>query len=337
MNTKTLTVSVIVCCYTLERWNELTHALAALRAQKCSPCEIIVVVDHNAQLLDKTRKTFPEVKVMANRHARGLSGTRNSGIENATGDIIAFVDEDAVADRDWLARVMDQYADARVMGGGGGIFPQWRGQAQELTARPRWFPPEMDWVVGCTYRGMPEQRAEVRNLIGCNMSFRREVFEWIGGFREGIGRLGALPLGCEETELCIRLRQAIPEARVVYEPCALVLHAIPASRATVRYFCARCFAEGVSKAQISAFVGAGDALADERAHVRHILTGAVAQNLIEGAREGDAACWLRAGALVLGVACAAAGYCKGHLDLHRAGFSAPTSLPPRLAAPSVLE
>ena len=44
--------------------------------------------------------------------------------------------------------------------------------------------------------------------MGCNMSFRREVFERIGGFAEEIGRIGKNPLGCEETELCIRARQA---------------------------------------------------------------------------------------------------------------------------------
>ena len=99
---------------------------------------------------------------------------------------------------------------------GGAIEPLWESD------RPRWFPPEFDWVVGCTYRGMPCEPKPVRNLIGCNMSFRREVFAQIGGFRDEIGRVGARPSGCDETELCIRLGQRLPHALLLYSPCARV-------------------------------------------------------------------------------------------------------------------
>ena len=65
------------------------------------------------------------------------------------------------------------------------------------------------------------------NLIGANMSFWREVFEHVGGFTEGLGRLGTRPLGCEETELAIRIRQRRPEARLLHEPTAVVHHHVP--------------------------------------------------------------------------------------------------------------
>src|SRR5439155_54307 len=77
--------------------------------------------------------------------------------------------------------------------------------------RPTWHPPEFGWVVGCSYRGLPVEPAPVRNLIGCNMSMRRELFDAVGGFTHGIGRIGTIPLGCEETEWCIRVRQRFPE------------------------------------------------------------------------------------------------------------------------------
>jgi cellulose synthase/poly-beta-1,6-N-acetylglucosamine synthase-like glycosyltransferase len=113
------------------------------------------------------------------------------------------MDEDATAAPDWLERLTHGYDSDEVLGVGGTIDPLW------LTGRPAWFPAEFDWVVGCTYRGLPETANRVRNLIGCNMSFRREVFQQVGGFRSGIGRIGLRPVGCEETELCIRLNQHI--------------------------------------------------------------------------------------------------------------------------------
>jgi glucosyl-dolichyl phosphate glucuronosyltransferase len=88
------------------------------------------------------------------------------------------------------------------------------------------------------------------------MSFRREVFELVGGFTEWLGRLGARPLGCEETELAIRIRQRRPEARLLYDPAAVVHHHVPRQRARWRYFRSRCYAEGLSKAAVSRLVGA---------------------------------------------------------------------------------
>ena len=75
------------------------------------------------------------------------------------------------------------------MGVGGRVNAAWDGR------RPRMFPPEFDWVVGCSYRGLPERQAPVRNMIGANMAFRREVFDAVGGFRSDVGRVGARPLG----------------------------------------------------------------------------------------------------------------------------------------------
>ena len=78
----------------------------------------------------------------------------------------------------------------RCMAVGGVARPVWPER------RPDHLPPELDWIVGCTYLGQPTERADVRNLWGCNMSVRRWVFEEIGGFDEDAGRIGLIPLGC---------------------------------------------------------------------------------------------------------------------------------------------
>ena len=111
----------------------------------------------------------------------------------ARGDVVAFLDDDAEADPGWLEELLAQYDDPHVAGAGGRAMAVWPQR------RPRWFPPEFDWVVGCSYTGLPETVSPVRNLIGAAMSFRRTIFDQLGSFDTEMGRLGVLPLGCEET------------------------------------------------------------------------------------------------------------------------------------------
>ena len=87
------------------------------------------------------------------------------------------------------------------------------------------------------------------------MSFRREIFEAVGAFTHGIGRVGKRPVGCEETEFCIRAQTRFPEGVILYEPTARVRHRVPAARADWAYFRARCYAEGLSKALVTQVAG----------------------------------------------------------------------------------
>jgi hypothetical protein len=224
----------------------------------------------------------------------------------ARGAIVAFLDDDAAAAPDWLERLTAEYADDDVAGVGGAIEPVWQ------SGRPGWFPSEFDWVVGCTYTGMPREAAAVRNLIGCNMSFRRQVFEQLGGFRNGIGHVGGQPFGCDETELCIRLRQHWPRAVLRYTPLARVYHQVPPSRSRWSYFRSRCAMEGRSKAMVARLVGTGDGTATERAYVLRALPAGVARSLAAALR-GDQDGLARAGAISSGLAVTAISYAAGRL------------------------
>jgi cellulose synthase/poly-beta-1,6-N-acetylglucosamine synthase-like glycosyltransferase len=299
---QTPSVSVVVCAYTEERWPDLVAAIESLRAQTVAPLDIVVAVDHNPRLLDRLTSGYSDVVAVASTGERGLSGARNSGLAAAKGDVIAFLDDDAIAEPDWLERLLAGYADARTIGVGGAIEPIW------LSGRPRWFPEEFLWVVGCTYLGTPKSTQAVRNLIGCNMSFRRGAFADDQRFRDGIGRVGTRPTGCEETDLCIRIQQRQPDSVILFEPSARVRHRVPAWRATWGYFVARCHAEGISKALVSRAVGAGSGLATERTYTLRVLPKGVARGLADTTFRRDVAGLPRAGAIVLGLAATALGF-----------------------------
>jgi len=300
-------ISVIICAYTEDRWDDLIAAIASVQQQILPPKEIIVVIDHNPGLMKRVREQVPGMVVAENTEAPGLSGTRNSGIAVVKSQIIAFLDDDAVAKPDWLIMLSEEFADQQVLGIGGPVIPLW------LDKAPTWLPEEFYWVVGCTYRGMPQSAQAIRNPIGANMAFRREVFDTVGGFRSGIGRVGTYPVGCEETELCIRARQHWPGRIFLYQPQAAVFHRIPGNRTGWHYFCARCYAEGLSKAVVARFVGVKDGLASERTYSLRTLPHAVVRNLIDVLFHDDLTGLLRAGAIVVGLVVTIVGYFMGSI------------------------
>lgn len=300
------TVSVVVCAYTEERWDDLVSAVGSVTDQGHRPHEVVVVSDHNPSLLARAREGLSGITAVANEGARGLSGARNSGVAASTGEIVAFLDDDAAAEPGWLERLVAPYRDPRVVGVGGAALPVWE------TGRPSWFPEEFDWVVGCSYRGLPERASAVRNPIGANMSFRREILERVGGFESRLGRVGSSNGHCEETELGIRVAQQVPDGVVLYEPRAVVRHRVPRSRASWRYFRTRCYTEGIAKAAVSRLRGSAKGLASERVYTTRTLPRAVARGLGDAVRgrPGGAA---RAGAITLGLATTVAGYVSGRL------------------------
>jgi GT2 family glycosyltransferase len=299
VTTADLTVSVVICAHTLDRLEDLRAAVSSVRAQTRQPDQLLVVIDHNPDLADAVADL--DATVVANTGPKGLSGARNTGTAAATGDLVAYLDDDATAAPDWLAALVAPYQEAGVVAVGGWAEPAWDDGA------PSWFPAEFAWVIGCSHRGLPTQRAEVRNMIGCNMSFRRQAVLDAGGFEVALGRTADRPLGCEETELCIRIRQRDRSARILIEPEAVVHHRVPASRGRWGYFVRRCRAEGNSKAQVSRLVGRGDGLSSERSYVMSVLPAAVARS-IAGLGRAPTASGMRIMALTTGLVATASGY-----------------------------
>jgi len=298
-------ISVVICAYTEERWHGLVAAVESIQRQSIPPRETILVIDHNMRLFERAQTHMPDITVIESSEPKGLSGARNSGIALAQGALIAFLDDDAIAEPDWLERLGRCCHDPQVLGAGGIVEPLWLGK------HPKWFPQEFYWVVGCTYQKPPDTPTAVRNPYGGCICIRREVFEEVGGFRNGIGRVGIHPMGGEETELCIRAAQHWPDKVFLCEPLARIHHRISSYRASWRYFQSRCYSEGLSKALIAKYVGTRDSLASECSYTLRVLPRGVAQSLMKGLLHCDLWELMRAGAIVFGLAITTLGYVVG--------------------------
>jgi GT2 family glycosyltransferase len=297
--------AVVICAYTDERWNELVAAVRSIEAQPEPPGELVVVIDHNEELLQRARAEFgnASLQVVANGSNRGLGGARNTGVAVTSADVVIFLDDDAEATEGWLERICAAYADSDVLGVGGRIDAVWTDR------RPTWFPAEFEWVVGCSYRGLPTEESPVRNLIGCNMSFRRLVFAELGGF--------SLGYGCDETEFCLRIGQRWPDARLVYAPDAVVRHHVSASRHAFRHFRERCYFEGGSKAVVTWLHPARVGLSSERAYTFKTLPHGVLDNVLDSVLRRRPGGIARATAIVAGLAFTTAGFVAGKASMQR--------------------
>jgi hypothetical protein len=309
--------SVVICAYTQDRWGQTRAAVKSVIGQIPGPREVLLVIDHNADLAARARRELRNVIVLENDGIRGLSDARNTGLRAARCAVTAFLDDDAVARPGWLASLVEPYGDPDVVATGGSIHPRWP------ASRPRWLPPEFDWVVGCSYRGLPESAGVIRNPIGANMSIRTRLALGVGGFDSAIGRTAMQPRGCEETVLAIRLTACYPRSSVVYVPTASVDHHVAGERTRFRYFVRRCWHEGQSKAYVVCSVGPGAGLDRERRYLTSVLPGALVRDLLE-LLAGDPRGLMRMTATAAGVLATVGGYVTGRarFRLHRGAEAA---------------
>lgn len=283
-------VTVVVCAYTLDRWTDLRDGvLEAARQLRDSGRKgrVLVVVDHNDELLTRSAELAgPFVDVIANARRRGLSGGRNTAIGLVDTDVIVFLDDDATPEPGWLNHLLAPFEDREVLITGGAATPRWPDGA----ARPVSLPAapsgrgELDWVVGCTYKGQPTALAPVRNVMGCNMAFRTTVFDTAGLFGEDLGRVGRVPYGCEETELCIRATRHHPDAGILFEPRSRVHHHVSPDRLKWNYLWRRAYAEGISKAAVTERTSHQASLSTEMSYATRILPRGFLRELLSAPR-----------------------------------------------------
>lgn len=271
-----LMASVVIPCHTERRFDSIVAAVSSVQAQQVAPELIVVAVDHNPELSRRLRAALaPAVVVTDNLgEMRGASATRNAGAELTTTPIVAFLDDDETAEPEWLGRLVAPLADPTLVGTGGRYVPSWE------TRKPRWFPDVFAWVVGGHYAGMPESNAIVRNVWAGNMAVRTKQFWAVGGFLVGFGKNQGSSQP-EDTGLCIAMHRH-SGGHWMYVPSAVINHAVPADRSTVRFFVRRCFAEGHGKVVLRAQLPdqtEDPTLSEERLYIKQVLPKGIVTEL----------------------------------------------------------
>ncbi|MFX0196609.1 MAG: glycosyltransferase family 2 protein, partial [Candidatus Hodarchaeota archaeon] len=215
----------------------------------------------------------------------------------------AFIDDDAVAEKDWLEKLTEPFQSQNVVAVGGRAIPIWSNGT-----RPLWFPEELDWIVGCTYKGLPLKGNEIRNVPGGNMAFRKEVFEQAGYWQTEIGGTGQSQKGGEEAELCLRIKSEISNALIVYEPNATIHHRVPSHRASPKWVFKNSFDQGICKAKVNKISSTQEALTVENSYLRYLLCTSIPQRLKHFYKKGSLS---QIVIIVLSIAATGVGYLVG--------------------------
>ncbi|TKX47739.1 glycosyltransferase family 2 protein [Halorubrum sp. SD690R] len=249
-------LSVVVCTYTLDMYEHFCEAADSVLAQTHDDVELVVVVDGVPEVYERVAEDYgyrEDTVIECNDENVGLLTSRNRGAELATGDVVAFIDDDAVADEAWAERLVRAYDEEDAIAAGGKMIPEW------VAGKPAYLPEEFYWLIGVTHKGFADGSGEVRNTFGSNISFRADVFEDLGGFDVDIGgRKGDKNLQGGETELCARMHEKYGQG-VWYDPEAEVAHKVFEYRTEFRWLVDRAFWQGYSKRAMESMVNDGQA------------------------------------------------------------------------------
>ena len=300
-------VSVVLCTYAEDMYEHFREAADSILSQSYESVELVVIVDGTEAVYEQAVADYgmeENVVIECNDENIGLLESRNRGANVASGDIVAFIDDDAVADDRWIERIVRAYEDKEAIAVGGKMTPLW------VAEKPSFLPEEFYWLVGVTHRGFAEESGEVRNTFGSNISFRADVFEDLGGFDTNIGgRKGDKNLQGGETELCARLHEQYDRG-VWYEPEAEVGHKIFEYRTDFRWLVDRAFWQGYSKRAMETLVEDGGG--DEEAFLKRLLTEFVPDRLVTLIRNPSLSDLTQLLALFVFTGSVGMGYIYGH-------------------------
>jgi glucosyl-dolichyl phosphate glucuronosyltransferase len=226
-------VSVVVCTY--NRSDCLRRMLESLQkaiVPKDVPFEVIVV-DNNSD--DDTRFIFEEAKTGSPlkityvfEEKRGISHARNRGIAEATGDVIAFTDDDVIVDKYWIHNTEKAFREHDAACVGGRILPIWE------SPRQRWLNPPLYDYLALLDHGDSVVYMDSPDIWGANFAVKSEMFDKYGLFDVNLGRIPQKLYGFEETEFLLRLQSG--GEVILYYPSSVIYHCIFANKMSKGYF-----------------------------------------------------------------------------------------------------
>ena len=279
-------LSVVFTTHTTERLPDVEELLGALQGQSYRNLELIFVAERERELGDRVedfarQRGIDNLNVVFNDGPHGLSPARNLGVRHARGDIIAFIDDDAVPFPDWAQNIVQTYVDPAIIGVTGPGLPLWQDESL------RWLPEEFYWIVSCTAFAGWNERRPVRSAWGMNMSFRREAFDYCR-FSHDAGQTNgsfeawkAGPFDDAEFSINLRLKTG---RTIAFDPGVRVRHKVYRYRLTPRFIRGQSFWQGYTKAFLRRTYAADEDirhLSREYDLLRRILLGLLPRTIVQ--------------------------------------------------------
>jgi glycosyltransferase involved in cell wall biosynthesis len=257
-------ISIVVAAYTEKRLSDILKLIESIDSQRYSKIEVIFVIEKSGKLFSSIKNRLPDAKVLFFEESLGITKARNIGSDIATGQIVAFVDDDAILFPDWASELVSTFVDnENVVGVTGPAFPLW--QDESMT----WFPEEFYWIIGCTgWKGISNE-TDVNYAAGVNMAFLKSVFnicKFLDGYSQGAHDKGKMGPLSDDRDFSLKVRTKTGK-RILYNPSVKVWHVIPLHKLSSRYITRSAYWQGYSDAMSSRTMQAWATMSGASFHV----------------------------------------------------------------------
>lgn len=229
MTPKNPKLSIIISTH--NRAELLNHCLDSLIHQSATSYDYQIIVvnnactDHTDEVVARYQSTHTHPAIHLTHHNHlGLSYARNHGSSQATGQYLAFIDDDATADTNWVKNII-HYSQSQPAIFGGPILPNF------TSPKPPWF---RDSYETRTHGNKPKKLNKHQFLSGSNLIINRELFIQLNKFNPQLGVTGPVRTVGEETDLQTRARK-IYQVSIQYFPDLLIHHLVPTHKMTLKY------------------------------------------------------------------------------------------------------
>ncbi len=221
---------------TLER-KTIFQTINSLKEQSFKEFEVILSTNSN-MISDELKKLLDNRFKLVNIEKPGLSIAKNEAVKKSQGEFISFLDDDAIADKNWLNNILDAFKNIKIGVVGGPIIPIWPNKTLKSIKKSTLA---KEWLSILNYS---PQKTVIDRVFGCNFSVRKSLFNEFGLFKTNLGRINNNFMGGEDTEFCDRGRG---KYKIFYDPTVKVSHIISEERVKLKWIFKRAYYGGYSK------------------------------------------------------------------------------------------